>query len=444
MAATLLEDWCKGMDMDPRKALLIVGIPVDCSEAEIMDTVKAGLQPLCAYRVVGRMFRREDNAKAVFIELADTVDYATLPREIPGSGGSWEVVVKPRNPDDEFLSRLNYFLKDEGRRMIDLARALGWVGLPAESLEAEIMPRVTPPPLEPLKESRWYRKLKSFSGTAFPSPGEEPFEVWLEQVTELMPVWQVSEMEKRRRLLESLRGPALSIMRVLRANNDSITVEQCLDALKQIFGGKEDIRTSQFRFLQTFPKAGEKVSAFLLRLEPLLQKAVQHSPTSARSTDTIRLKHVLARVSMTAALRGKLEILDQRGCSPTFLELMKLVRDEEEWETTTAVMKDKQKPSGRGRGRQARAEVSVSAPQVTVQPGSFMDSSTQTIQGSLTPLVKRRRLSCSESPGEDCGHAMCPKEENQTPDREGPQAEGAVSGNESGAGAMSHPKPWEV
>ncbi|XP_032120007.1 paraneoplastic antigen-like protein 5 [Sapajus apella] len=430
MAATLLEDWCKGMDMDPRKALLVVGIPVDCSEAEIMDTVKAGLQPLCAYRVVGRMFRREDNAKAVFIELADTVDYATLPSEISGRGGSWEVVVKPRNPDDEFLSRLNYFLKDEGRRMIDVARALGCGGLPAESLEAEVMPRVRPPPLEPLKESMWYRKLKVFSGTAFPSPGEETFEVWLEQVTEIMPIWQVSEMEKRRRLLESLRGPALSIMRVLRANNDSITVEQCLDALKQIFGDKEDIRTSQFRFLQTFPKAGEKISAFLLRLEPLLQKAVQHSPVSARSTDTIRLKHILARVSLTAALRGKLELLDQRGCPPTFLELMKLVRDEEEWETTTAVMKDKQKPSGRGRGRQARAEVSASAPQVTVQPGSFTDSSTQTIQGGLPPLVKRRRLSCSESPGEeDCGQAMCPKEENQTPDREGPQAEGAESGN---------------
>ncbi|XP_012332782.1 paraneoplastic antigen-like protein 5 [Aotus nancymaae] len=444
MAATLLEDWCKGMDMDPRKALLILGIPVDCSEVEIMETVKAGLQPLCAYRVVGRMFRREDNAKAVFIELADTVDYATLPSEIPGRGGSWEVVVKPRNPDDEFLSKLNYFLKHEGRRMIDVARALGCGNFPARSLEAEVVPRVTPAPLEPLKESMWYRKLKVFSGTAFPSPGEETFEVWLEQVTELMPIWQVSEMEKRRRLLESLRGPALSIMRVLQANDDSITVEQCLDALKQIFGDKEDIRTSQFRFLQTLPKSGEKTSAFLLRLEPLLHKAVQRSPMSVRSTDIIRLKHILARVSMTAALRGKLQLLDQRGCAPTFLELMKLIRDEEEWETTMAVMKAKHKASGRGQGREARAEVGVSAPQVTVQPGSFTDSGTQTIQAALTPLVKRRRLSCSESPGEDFGQTIRPKEENQSPDREGPQDAGAESGNEAGAGAMSHPKPWEA
>ncbi|KAL0588486.1 Paraneoplastic antigen-like protein 5 [Plecturocebus cupreus] len=444
MAVTLLEDWCKGMDMDPRKALLIVGIPVGCTEVEIKDTVKAGLHPLCAYRVVGRMFRREDNAKAVFIGLTDNVDYATLPSEIPGRGGSWEVVVKPRNPDEEFLNRLNCFLKEEGRRMIDVTKWLGCGSFPAESVEAEVEPRVRPPPLEPLKESMWYRKLKVFSGTAFPSPGEETFEVWLEQVTEIMPIWQVSEIEKRRRLLESLRGPALSIMRVLRANNDSITVEQCLDALKQIFGDKEDIRTSQFKFTQTLPKAGEKFSAFLLRLEPLLQKAVQRSPLSAGSTDMIRLKHILSQVSMSFALRGKLRLLDQRRSPPTFLELMKLVQDEEEAEITKAVKKDK-KSSGKGRERQARAEVNVSAPQVTAQPGSFTDGSAQTVQVALPPVVKRRRLSRSESHGEEhCGQAMCLKEENQTPDREGPQAAGAESGNEAGAGTKSHPKPWKA
>ncbi|KAL4673158.1 hypothetical protein H8959_017092 [Pygathrix nigripes] len=276
MALTLLEDWCKGMDMDPRKALLIIGIPVECSEVEIQDTVQAGLQPLRAYRVLGRMFRREDNAKAVFIELADTVNYTTLPSHISGKGGSWEVVVKPRNPDDEFLNRLNYFLKDEGRSMTDVARALGCCSLPAQSLDAEVVPQVRPPPLEPLKEMR--------------------------------------------------------------------------------------------------------------------------------SADMIRLKHLLAWVSMTPALRGKLELLDQRGCPPDFLELMKLIRDEEEWENTEAVMKKKEKPSGRGRGasgRQARAEASVSAPQATVQARSFSDSSTQTVQGGLPPVVKRRRLSRSESTREE-------------------------------------------
>ncbi|XP_006905224.1 paraneoplastic antigen-like protein 5 [Pteropus alecto] len=442
-AVMLLEDWCKGMDLDPRKALLIVGIPVECEEAEIKETVKAGLQLLCNYRMLGRMFRREDSSKAVFIELAEAVDFSAIPSQIPGRGGAWEVVVQPRNPDDEFLTRLSYFLKGEGRRMVDVAQTLGY-GTATEGMEPGVFPQVKPIVLQPLKESMWYRKLKVFSGSTFPGPGEESFEVWLEQVNEIMKVWQVSEIEKRRRLLESLRGPALSIIRVLRAHNDTMTAEQCLDALKQIFGSKEDHRTAQFKFLQAFQMSREKTSVFLLRLEPLLQKAVQHSPMSVRSTDLIRLKHMLARANLTSTLRGKLEILDQRGCPPTFLELIKLIRDEEEWETTLAVMKEKERNgarSPRASGRQGIAEAIFSMPQVLMQAGPSCESSTQTVQEGAVPSVKRRRQPCGSAEGEGHNQMTYPKMENQPPVMEPAQFVAQVSGNEAGAGALSHPKP---
>ncbi|XP_036989193.2 paraneoplastic antigen-like protein 5 [Artibeus jamaicensis] len=446
MAVTLLEDWCKGMDLDPRKALLIVGIPVECTEDEIKDTVRAGLQPFYPYKVLGIMFRREDNAKAVFIELGDAINYATIPSQIPGKGGAWEVVVKPRNPDEEFINRLSYFLKDEGRRMVDVAKALGY-SPPMETKEPQNISPVEPIVLQPLKENMWYRKLKMFSGAAFPSPGEEHFEVWLEHVTEMMQMWQVSEVEKRRRLLESLQGPALSIIRVLRVNNDSLTVEQCLDALKQIFGNKEDYRTSKFKFLQTCQEIGEKISAFLVRLEPLLQKAVQHSPLSVRSADMIRLKHVLARANVTNSLRGKLELLDQRGCPPTFLELMKLIRDEEEWENSMAVTKQMQRPVGRGQkvsSRQVLEETSDPiTPEVITQAATFCESSTQTTQRGIASL-KRKQVSCDSNVEEGLNQDICPKVENITPPKQSPQPEAEGSGNEAGAGAMSHPKSQEA
>ncbi|CAK6450119.1 unnamed protein product [Pipistrellus nathusii] len=438
MALTLLEDWCKGMDLDPRKALLIVGIPVECTENEIKETIRAGLQPVCPYRVLGRMFRRQDNAKAVIIELGETVNYAKTPNQIPGKGGAWEVVVKPRNPDDEFITRLSCFLKDEGRKMADVASALGYA-LPLEYQEPGDAPLDKSRGFQPQKESMWYRKIKMFSGNVFAGPGEENFEVWLEQVTEVMQVWQVCEAEKIRRLLESLRGPALSIMRVLRANNDSMTAEQCLDTLKQIFGSKEDSRTSQFKFLQTVQKIGEKISVFLVRLEPLLQKALQHNPASMRSTDMIRLKHVLSRTNLSGTLRGKLELLDQRGCPPTFLELMKLVRDEEEWEVTMAVLKQKQKLAGRSRSpssRQALEEVTQSAPQAPQQAVQYCDSSTQTTQEVISNVSFRRRKVPRLNSEED----TCIKDEPSSPERERPQLE-EESGNEMGAGGMSHPEP---
>ncbi|XP_017497584.1 paraneoplastic antigen-like protein 5 [Manis javanica] len=438
MAMTLLEDWCKGMDLDPRKALLIVGIPVECTEAEIKEAVKASLQPLCAYRVLGRMFRKEDNAKAVLIELADTVNYATLPRQIPGKGGAWEVVVKPRNPDDEFINRLHFFLKDEGRTMADVARTLGY-STPTEGMEAGGLANVKPPVFQPLNKSMSHQKLKVFSGSAFPGPGEEDFEVWLEQVTEMMQMLQVSEVEKRRRLVESLRGPALSIMRVLRANNDSMTVEQCVDALKQIFGNKEDCRAAKFKFLQTSQKSGEKTSCFLLRSEPLLQKAVQHSPLSVWSTDMIRLKHVLAQACMTTTVRAKLEPLDQHGCAPTFLELMKLIRDEEEQETTKSMKKEKQKHGGKSRqasGRQAAAEASVPTPQAIPQAQPLSEVSAQTGQERAAPSLKRKRVPCSSGTTQ----AACPTAK-QPPVKQASQPAAEKLGNETGAGALSHPKP---
>ncbi|XP_077001274.1 paraneoplastic antigen-like protein 5 [Tamandua tetradactyla] len=443
MAVTLLEDWSKGMDLDPKKALLIVGIPLDCSESEIKETLQAGLQPLCSYTVLGRMFRREDNAKAVFVELTDTINYALIPSQIPGKGGAWEVVVKPRNPDDEFINKLNYFLKDEGRRMVDVAKTFGYSQLTAGPAEGA----VTPLELPSLKESMWYRKLKTFSGNALPAPDEETFEVWLEQVTEMMQLWQVSEAEKRRRLLESLRGSALSIMRVLRANNEAMTVEQCLEALKQIFGNQEDSRTSQFRFLQTFPKAGEQVSAFLLRLEPLLQKAVQHSPMSFRSADMVRLKHVLTQATMSGALRGKLELLNQRGCPPTFLEFMKLVRDEEEWEATMSLTKEKQKQASKGRkasGRQVGGEGSTPPSHISTQTGPFSEDTTQIFQEGVPPALKRQRLSfCCGSGDEGQDQAAGPGADDQFPFPATQRQQSAVeeSGNGVGAGAMSHPKP---
>lgn len=111
---TLLEDWCRGMDLDPRKALLIMGVPMECSEAEIKENLRRGLGSLCTYRVLGTMFRREGQAKAVFLDLTHTINYATVPSQILGKGGTWEVVVKPHSPDEEFINRLKDFLKDEG------------------------------------------------------------------------------------------------------------------------------------------------------------------------------------------------------------------------------------------------------------------------------------------------------------------------------------------
>ncbi|KAM4818272.1 paraneoplastic antigen-like protein 5 [Thomomys bottae] len=436
MALALLEDWCKGMEVDPQKALLIVGIPVHCTEVEIDETVKAGLQALGKYKVAGKIFRREDNAKAVFIELLDVINYTMIPTHIPGNGGTWEVVVKPRNSDEEFMRKLNAFLKEEGRKTVDVAKMLGIGIISMDGTNLKATGDTRPLDLQPLLDNTWYRKLKVFSGTVYPGQQEEPFEVWIEQVTEIMHLWQVSQGEKRRRLIESLRGPALAIIRALVASDNSMTVEQCLHSLNLIFGNKEDARISQFRFLQSSPRITEKISSFLLRLEPLLQKAVQKSPVLTQNADMIRLKHVLSRVSMTPSLRGKLELLDQRGCPPCFLDFMKLVRDEEEHQNTITVMREKQRLDAwvrQGGANRQRVQVTVQKTTTASQTMSFTDSGTQSTQEIIPVPLKRRRI-MNDSVMEEGQSEVT----NQGADTI--QAK-IVSGNTLGAGAVSHPKP---
>ncbi|CAH6779833.1 Pnma5 [Phodopus roborovskii] len=435
MAVALLDDWCKGMDLDPKKAVLIVGIPVQCSEAEIKEALKEGLPPMCAHKVIGRMFRREDQAKAVLIELTEVVNYMMMPTHIPAAGGAWEVVVKPRSTDDEFINKLIYFLRDEGRRMVDVAKVLGFSTALPVNMELRNSDQDKPRILKSLCNGICYQKLKAFSGSPFPGPGEETFETWLEEVTEMMQLWQVSEEEKKRRLLESLSGSALSIMEALWASNESLTMEQCLKALKQIFGNKEEYKILQFRLLQCSQNPAEKLSDYLLRLEPLLQKAVQQSPLSPHSVDSIRLKHLLSRVSLTTGLRGKLSLLEQQGCPPTFLELMKLTRDEEEWETTMVVMKEQQNLAE----RENRA-CGAAADQVTTQAGFFKEISTQTIGEEVTP-VKRKRLLWRHNAGEEGPMKESGFRAENEPDEQKPHVAAQESGNDRGAGAMSHPNP---
>ncbi|CAO2621562.1 Paraneoplastic antigen-like protein 5 [Lemmus lemmus] len=440
MAVALLDDWCKGMDLDPKKAVLIVGIPVQCSEVEIKDTLKEGLPPLCAHKVIGRMFRREDKAKAVLIELNEVVNYTMMPTHIPAVGGAWEVVVKPRSPDNEFIKKLIYFLKDEGRRMVDVAKALGFSTAPTLSMELRNSDQDKPEGSRSLCNSVCYPKLKVFSGSPFPGPGEETFETWLEEVSERMQVWQVCEEEKKRRLLESLRGSALSTMQALWASNDSLTMEQCLKALKQIFGNKEDCNILQSQFLQnpiSSQKPAEKLSEYLLRLEPLLQKAAQQSPLAAHSTDSIRLQHVLSRVSLTTGLRSRLSFLDQQGCPPTFLELLKLTQDEE-WETSMVAKEEQNQAWNESRTCEAATD------EVTTQAGLFREISTQTTGEEVTLVKRRRRLLWRPSAGEEGPLGESGFGAQNEPEEQKPHVAAQELGNERGAGAMSHPNPREI
>ncbi|XP_026893664.1 paraneoplastic antigen-like protein 8A [Acinonyx jubatus] len=124
MAMNLLEDWCRGMEVDIHRSLLVMGIPEDCGQAEIEETLHGVLSPLGPYFVLNKIFLREENAKAALIEVGEGVSLRAVPREFPARGGVWRVVCRDPTQDAEFLKNLNEFLDAEGRTWEDVVRLL--------------------------------------------------------------------------------------------------------------------------------------------------------------------------------------------------------------------------------------------------------------------------------------------------------------------------------
>ncbi|XP_055991553.1 paraneoplastic antigen-like protein 8A [Sorex fumeus] len=124
MLMHLLEDWCRGMEVDMRRALLVTGIPEDCGQAEIEDTLHGVLAPLGSFAVLNRIFVRQQNAKAALVEVGEGVSLSAVPREVPGRGGTWRVLCRDPAQDAEFLRNLNQFLDAEGRTWEDVGRLL--------------------------------------------------------------------------------------------------------------------------------------------------------------------------------------------------------------------------------------------------------------------------------------------------------------------------------
>jgi hypothetical protein len=232
----------QGNGYEPPEALLSAGIPETCSVAEIEEALRAGLAPLAEYTLLGRMFRRDENRNVALIGLTEETRHALVLKEIPGKGGVWRVIFKPPDPDNEFLSRLNDYLKGEGITMDELTKALGCGDDPFD-LDQGMIPEIPAPllvlaldeALQPALQYLNYKKLREFSGRDPPEPGKEEFGSWIFHSSQIMKTWQVSDAEKRL-LGESLQSPAFDIFHILKINNPLITVPKCLQALETVSG----------------------------------------------------------------------------------------------------------------------------------------------------------------------------------------------------------------
>ncbi|MBZ3875572.1 Zinc finger CCHC domain-containing protein 18 [Sciurus carolinensis] len=193
--------------------------------------------------------------------------------------------------------------------------------------------------LGPLMASMAERNMKFFSGRAVPAQGEETFENWLTQVNGVLPDWNMSEEEKLKRLMKTLRGPAREVMRLLQAANPNLSVADFLRAMKLVFGESESSVTAHGNFFNTLQAQGEKASLYVIRLEVQLQNAIQAGILAEKDANQTRLHQLLIGAELNRDLRFRLQGLlrmyaNEQEQLPNFLELIRMIREEEDWDDT--------------------------------------------------------------------------------------------------------------
>ncbi|XP_076962645.1 paraneoplastic antigen Ma6F-like [Callospermophilus lateralis] len=178
---------------------------------------------------------------------------------------------------------------------------------------------------------------RSFSGIEEPACGEDSFESWLDHANDMLYLWRhISERERRRRLVESLGGPALDLMCGLLEEHPDTPAQDCLAALVQVFGNKDTRMTARLKFLTCSQRPQETLFAYVMRLEGLLQVALEKGAIHPAIADQLRARQVLMRARPNQMLQNNLRRMRLERRPPGFLGLLRLIRETEAWEAALA------------------------------------------------------------------------------------------------------------
>ncbi|XP_075846736.1 paraneoplastic antigen-like protein 8B [Microtus pennsylvanicus] len=109
----LLQDWCKELEVEVHRALLITGIPERLQQADIEATLRPNLQPLGNYRLRTVRAVTKEKAQAALVEFGADIDHSAIPIHIRGDNGTWKILSKDRGQDARVLRQMRRLLLDE-------------------------------------------------------------------------------------------------------------------------------------------------------------------------------------------------------------------------------------------------------------------------------------------------------------------------------------------
>lgn len=331
-----LRGWCRGEMLNEAHALMVI-VPEEIDITQIEETLQS-VKCLGRVRVRGRMYNSRLDSLTVLCECKEVVDPSKVPPDILPTGGTvaWPIVMATRSPVSPGApagakqnnsstvgndSNVQELLGSNDGSAESIIRAVG-----------DLLSKIE----KPVSDSSSYRRLRVFSGTVPTPAGEEPLEHWLEQARLMVEESDCSDKEKRRRIMESLRGPALAIVKAARLTTVDLKPEQCLEAIESAFGSAESGEELYIAFRLMQQKPSEKLSDFLKRLEQSLTKVIQRGGLSIDSANRARVEQLLRGAVSSDLMLVNLKLRERKENPPSFLELLSEIRSEEEYEATRA------------------------------------------------------------------------------------------------------------
>lgn len=336
-----LADWCREAGIDLAHSLMLTSVPRSTEIARI-EEVAESVKAFGRVRVRDTRFGASPDTLLVLCECRESVDPTRCPMELkPTDDETWRISTGvEKNPTGTvpsgFADKLSQFLRDEGKSMTDLQALFPPLSASPSSPESiiravgEILEKTIRPP----SDSNAYRRLRTFSGIVPTPTGEETMEHWMEQAKMMITECECSEKEKRRRIVESLKGPALEIIKAVRMSSPDASSQQYLEALESTFGSSESGEDLYFAFRLLRQRPGETLSDFLRRVEKSLTKVVQRGGLSPTNVDKARVEQLIRGAVESDMMLLQLRLRERKEHPPTFLSLLNEIREAEEIEVT--------------------------------------------------------------------------------------------------------------
>lgn len=175
-------------------------------------------------------------------------------------------------------------------------------------------------------------RLRPFSGRFPRSNNEVDYETWRSNVELLLKDTTQSDLYKSRKLLESLLSPAIDIVKHLTPESP---LNAYLEILDSAFGTVEDGDDLFAKYLNTMQDNGEKPSAYLQRLQVMLNTTLRRGSVIASDLDRHLLRQFV-RGCWDNILIAELQLEQKKQNPPTFAELLLLLRIAEDKRTSKA------------------------------------------------------------------------------------------------------------